>query len=209
MESSIRWVAEPPGTPPNPNRKPVERVDLGTLTRINNDHGISPDGKLLAISDASARVNNQRLSLVYVIPVAGGEAKRLTETGPSYFHGWSPDGKTLAFCGERDKNFDIYTVPVDGGPEKRLTTDPGKDDGPEFSPDGQFIYFNSDRTGVMQIWRMLPDGSNPEQITNDPDHEAWFPHIAPNGRLMVFLTYDKGAGDHPENKEVFTPVDGF
>ena len=195
-------MAEPPGTPPNPNRKPPEAIDLGTLTRINNDHGISPDGKFLAISDATQRINNQRPSLVYVIPVAGGEAKRLTDLGPSYFHGWSPDGKTLAFCGERDKNFDIYTVPVEGGPEKRLTTDAGKDDGPEFSPDGQFIYFNSDRTGVMQIWRMHPDGSNPEQITNDPDHEAWFPHIAPNGRLMVFLTYEKGAGDHPENKDV-------
>jgi TolB protein len=195
-------VAEPPGTPPNPNRKPPEAIDLGSLTRINNDHGISPDGKLLAISDATQRVNNQRPSLVYVIPVAGGEAKRLTDTGPSYFHGWSPDGKILAFCGLRDKNFDIYTVPVEGGPEKRLTNDAGKDDGPEFSPDGQFIYFNSDRTGVMQIWRMRPDGTSPEPITADPDHEAWFPHIAPNGRQLVFLSYDKGAGDHPENKDV-------
>lgn len=194
--------AEPPGTPPNPSRKPVEQVDLGTLTRINNDHGISPDGKLLAISDASERMNGQRSSLVYVIPIEGGQPKRLTDTGPSYFHGWSPDGKMLAFCGLRDKNFDIYTVPVDGGPEKRLTTDPGKDDGPEFSPDGQFIYFNSDRTGIMQIWRMRPDGSNPEQITTDANHESWFAHISPNGRLMVFLSYEKGAGDHPENKDV-------
>jgi TolB protein len=194
--------AEPPGTPPNPNRKPVEQVDLGALTRINNDHGISPDGKMLAISDASERVNGQRPSLVYVIPIEGGQPKRLTETGPSYFHGWSPDGKTLAFCGLRDKNFDIYTIPVDGGPEKRLTTDAGKDDGPEFSSDGQSIYFNSDRTGVMQIWRMHADGSNAEQITTDTDHESWFPHISPNGRLMVFLSYDKGAGDHPENKDV-------
>jgi hypothetical protein len=194
--------AEPPGTPTVPDRKPAEQIDLASLTRINNDHGISPDGKLLAVSDQSQRINNQRTSLIYVIPTNGGEPRRLTETGPSYFHGWSPDGKTLAFCGLRGNNFDIYTVPVEGGPEKRLTTDPGKDDGPEFSRDGQFIYFNSDRTGVMQIWRMRPDGSAAEQITNDPDHESWFPHMAPNGRQMVFLTYDKGAGDHPENKDV-------
>jgi hypothetical protein len=194
--------AEPPGTPPSPNRKAVEQVDLGTLTRINNDHGISPDGKWLAISDQSVRVGNQRPSLIYVVPVSGGEAKRLTETGPSYFHGWSPDGKTVVFCGLRDGNFDVYSVPVEGGAEKRLTTDKGKDDGPEFSPDGKYIYFNSDRTGVMQIWRMKPDGSEQEQVTNDADHEAWFPHIAPNGRQMVYLTYEKGAGDHPENKDV-------
>ena len=88
-----------------------------------------------------------------------------------------------------------------GGPETRLTTHAGKDDGPEYSPDGQHIYFNSDRTGTMQIWRMKSDGSEQEQLTSD-DQENWFPHISPNGLSLVFLTYAKGVGDHPENKDV-------
>jgi Tol biopolymer transport system component len=172
------------------------------LTRINNDHGVTRDGTMWAISDQSQTINGSRPSLIYAVPVGGGVPKRaMTESAPSYFHGWSPDGKTIAFCGQREKNFDIYTVPVDGGTETRLTTDAGKDDGPEYSPDGQYIYFNSDRGGVMQIWRMKPDGSGQEQVTND-DGENWFPHISPNGQLMVFLTYAKGAGDHPENKDV-------
>ena len=194
--------AEPPGTPPNPNRlKTPVPVDLGILTRINNDHGVTADGTMWAISDASQTVDGKRPSLIYKVPVAGGAATRLTDTGPSYFHGWSPDGKTLTYCAERNGNFDVYTIGVDGGPETRLTTAPGKDDGPEFSPDGAYIYFNSDRSGAMQIWRMKPDGSQQEQITTD-DAENWFPHISPNGQLMVFLTYDKGAGDHPANKDV-------
>lgn len=194
--------AEPPGTPPVHDRTPPEVVDLGMLTRINNDHGISPDGKFLAISDQSQRIGDQRPSLIYVVPVAGGTSRRVTETGPSYFHGWSPDSKTLTFCGLRDNNFDIYTVPAAGGPEKQLTTGPAKNDGPEYSPDGQSIYFNSNRTGIMQIWRMNPDGSSPSQLTTDTSYESWFPHISPDGRMMVFLTYEKGAGDHPENKDV-------
>ena len=198
--------AEPPGTPPNPGRLKIpEPVDLGILTRINNDHGITRDGKLWAISDQSQTVNGQRPSLVYVVPAGGGAARRLTEQGPSYFHGWSPDGKTLTYCAERNGNFDVYTIPVDGGDEKRLTTADGKDDGPEFSPDGQYIYFNSERTGEMQIWRMKVDGSGQEQITND-DVENWFPHVSPNGQSMVFLTYEKGVGDHPENKDVVLRV---
>ena len=56
---------------------------------------------------------------------------------PSYWHGWSPDGKTLVYCAERDGEFDIYTIPVDGGEETRLTTAKGLDDGPEYSPDGK------------------------------------------------------------------------
>jgi dipeptidyl aminopeptidase/acylaminoacyl peptidase len=194
--------AEPPGTAPNPNRlKAPEPVDLGILTRINNDHGVTADGKMWAISDQSQTVNGQRPSLIYAVPTGGG-AKRLTEKGPSYFHGWSPDGKTLAYCAQRNGNFDVYTISVDGGPETRLTTADGKDDGPEYSPDGQYIYFNSERTGTMQIWRMKADGSEQEAITKDETMERWFPHISPDGKSMVFLTYEKGAGDHPENKDI-------
>ncbi len=194
--------ADPPGTPPNPNRQKVPQpVDLGILTRINNDHGVTQDGTMWAISDQSQMVNGQRPSLIYTVPVAGGQVKRITERGPSYFHGWSPDGKTVTYCAERNGNFDVYTVSADGGEERRLTTAEGKDDGPEYSPDGRYIYFNSDRTGAMQIWRMKADGTGQEQVTKD-DLENWFPHVSPNGLLMVFLTYEKGVGDHPENKDV-------
>ena len=69
--------AEPPGTTPNPNRLKVpEAVDLGTLTRINNDHGVTPDGKLWAFTDQS---------LIYTMPVGGGAATRVTAKGPVVF----------------------------------------------------------------------------------------------------------------------------
>ncbi len=192
-----------PGASAVVDRKTPEPVDLGNLTNINNDHGTSPDGKLMAISDQSQPVDGGRPSRIYVVPLTGGAPRRITEQGPSYFHGWSPDGKTLAYCARRNKRFGIYRISLDGGAEERLTESAtGKDDGPEFSPDGEHIYFNSDRSGVMQIWRMKPDGSEPEQITKDADAECWFPHIAPNGLQMVFLAYEKGAGDHPANKDV-------
>ncbi len=194
--------AEPPGTKPNPNRLRVpEPLDLGTLTRINNDHGITADGRRWAISDSSQPLDGRRTSRIYVVPATGGAPRLVTDKGPSYFHGWSPDGTRLAYCAERNGNFDVYTVAADGGAETRLTTAEGKDDGPEYSPDGQYIYFNSARTGTMQVWRMKADGSAQEQLTSD-SAENWFPHIAPNGLLMVFLTYEQGVGDHPENKDV-------
>ena len=114
-------------------------------------------------SATSRRASGSRC--IYTLPIAGGTPKLVTPTGPSYWHGWSPDGKTLAYCAERDGEFDIYTIPVDGGAETRLTTAKGLDDGPEYSPDGKHIYFNSDRTGRMQIWRMQADGSEQEQVT--------------------------------------------
>ena len=173
-------------------------LDTGIATLCNNDHLISPDGTRLGISDNSQQ-NHQ--SLVYIVPIAGGTPRRITEGSPSYLHGWSPDGKTLAFVGERNGDFDIYTVPAAGGEEIRLTTAKGLDDGPEYTRDGKYIYFNSERTGHMQVWRMRADGSDQEQVTFGEEND-WFPHISPNGEWMVFLTYDKSVSGHPENKDV-------
>jgi hypothetical protein len=173
-------------------------VDTGSAVQCNNDHGISPDGKLLAVSDQSA---DDKKSRIYVLPITGGAPRLVTPNAPSYWHGWSPDGKTLAYCAERNGEFDIYTIPAEGGEEKRLTTAPGLDDGPDYSPDGKYIYFNSERTGSMQIWRMKADGSEQEQITTD-DYNNWFPHPSPDGRNIVFLSYAKDVKGHPENKDV-------
>ncbi len=177
--------------------KPVT-IDTGIATRCNNDHGISPDGTQLAISDNS---QGDHESQVYIVPIGGGTPRRITQKSPSYWHGWSPDGKTLAFVGQRNGDFDIYTIPAAGGEETRLTTAKGLDDGPEYSPDGKYIYFNSERTGHMQIWRMKPDGSAQEQVFSD-EFNNWFPHISPDGKWMVFLTYGADVTGHPENKDV-------
>ena len=174
-----------------------ELLDTGSQTHCNNDHGLSPDGKQLAISDQT----KDGKSRVYVLPVTGGKPRLITPLAPSYWHGWSPDGKTLAYCAERNGEFDIYTIPARGGKEKRLTTAPGLDDGPDYSPDGDHIYFNSERTGLMQIWRMKPDGSDQEQITTD-DYNNWFAHPSPNGRWLVFISYAKDVKGHPPGQDV-------
>lgn len=167
-------------------------------THCNNDHGISPDGRYLAISAQSAE---DKMSRVYVLPITGGAPRQVTPNAPSYWHGWSPDGKILAFTGERGGNFDIYTIPVDGGVETRLTTADRLDDGPEYSPDGNYIYFNSERSGSMQIWRMRSDGSTQEQVVSDESND-WFPHLSPDGQWLVFLAYQKDVTGHPTDKDV-------
>lgn len=176
-------------------------IDSGAQTRCNNDHGISPDGSMLAVSDSSANGK----SMVYTLPIGGGTPRQITTNAPSYWHGWSPDGKTLAFTGQRmvegRLDFDIYSIPVNGGEEKRLTTAPGLDDGPEYSPDGAWIYFNSERTGKMQIWRMHPDGSEQEHVITSETND-WFPHISPDGKWMVYLSYGPEVTGHPPDKDV-------
>jgi TolB protein len=174
-----------------------QMIDTGFATGCNNDHGLSPDGRLLAISDQSQGGG----SVIYILPVEGGTPRRITPLAPSYWHGWSPDGRTLAYCAERNGEFDVYTISVDGGEEKRLTTAAGLDDGPEYSPDGQYIYFNSERTGRMQIWRMKTDGAGQEQVTFD-EYNNWFAHPSPDGKWIAFLSYEPDVKGHPANKDV-------
>jgi TolB protein len=174
------------------------RLDTGAIDKCNNDHGLSFDGKWLALSSGGGKDGSR----IYVVPAAGGEPRLVTPTGPSYWHGWSPDGQTLTYCAKRNDNYDIYTIPAAGGAEQRLTMAEGLDDGSEYSADGSKIYFNSERTGVMQIWRMNPDGTAQEQVTTDPNFADWFAHPSPDGKWLVFLSFDKAVKGHPANQNV-------
>jgi hypothetical protein len=180
-------------------------INTGFATRNNNDHVLSFDGRMLAISHHA--VEDSGASIVYTVPTTGGTPRRVTAKGPSYLHGWSPDGRWLVYTGQRNGEFDVYKIPVAGGREIRLTSAPGLDDGPEYTPDGAYIYFNSVRSGRMQIWRMRPDGSGQEQITND-GFNNWFPHISPDGKWIAYIAFppDVAADDHPFYKHVMLRV---
>jgi dipeptidyl aminopeptidase/acylaminoacyl peptidase len=178
-----------------------KEINTSFATRNNNDHVLSFDGRMLGISHHAA--TDSGASIVYTVPAKGGTPKRITAKGPSYLHGWSPDGKFLVYTGQRDGEFDVYRIPSSGGREVRLTSAPGLDDGPEYTPDGAYIYFNSSRTGKMQIWRMRPDGSGQQQVTDD-EYNNWFPHISPDGKWIAYIAFppEVPADDHPFYKHV-------
>jgi len=186
----------------------LEKIDLKgknlgkifpeAVDRVNNDHGISFDGKMLIYS----KNNPGKGSQIFTIPLNGGTPQLIAPNEPSYWHGVSPDGKTLVYCAERDGAWDIYSVPINGGEEKRLTDAEGLDDGPEYSYDGKWIYFNSHRKGKMQAYRMKPDGSGTEQLTDD-SLDNWFPHPSPDNKSAVIISYlEDQKGTHPFGKDV-------
>ena len=176
----------------------VEQVDTGDCVQCNNDHVPSPDNKLLAVSCMPPELKDGVYeSHIYVLPMGKGTAKDLTGPGCSFLHGWSPDGKELAYCAfrqnpdEEKMRIEICTIPVDGGEETCLTDGKGYNDGPEYSPDGKHIWFNSTRSGLMQVWRMNRDGSGLTQMT-DSNANNWFGHVSPDGKHVIYLTFTKG-----------------
>lgn len=185
----------------------ISKLNTGFANQNNNDHVLSFDGKQMGISH---HVGEKRVSTLFTLPVSGSEKPvQITnpDAGHSYLHSWTVDGKKLIFTGQRNNQFDIWSIDLATRKETALTNSVTLDDGPECSPDGKWIYFNSVRTGTMKIWRMKTDGSNQEQVTFD-EYNDWFPHFSPDGKSIVYISFPKEIDptDHPFYKSVYIKI---
>jgi Tol biopolymer transport system component len=176
----------------------LQVIDTGAAVRCNNDHGITPDGGTIILSSHHEGAGSQ----VYLMPVEGGALRKVSPEAPSWWHGVSPDGRTLTYVAARggSRVIDVYTL-VPGEEELRLTQGEGHCDGPDYSADGALIYYNSDRGGHAQIWVMGADGSGQRQLFQD-EYVNWFPHPSPDGTHLVYLAYPPGTLGHPADLEV-------
>ena len=182
-----------------------EKIETGTIRDLNNDHVLSPDGGTIYLSNNDGHL--------YAVPVTGGEPRRVSNDHATphhyYLHGISPDGLTLAYVAVEGpagaKRINMFTIPAAGGPDTRLSDVDYPNDGPEYSPDGAWIYFNAERAatipGHAQCFRMRPDGAGIEQLTFD-ERVNWFPHVSPDGKAVVYISYPPGTTGHPANKDV-------
>ena len=170
----------------------LERIDTGPLAALNNDHGLSPDGRWLAISDG-------RPSRIWVLPSEGGTPRPVTENAPSYWHGWSPDGARLAYVADRGAGFQVHEIDVGGGEARALTEGFLHCDGPDYAPEGM-LWFNGETERGVDLWRMAPGGA-PERMTEGLSVD-WFPHPSPDGARVLYLAYPPGTAGHPRGRDV-------
>ena len=208
QDGSIYTIPLTGGTP--------TRINTGAAKRNNNDHVISFDGKWLAISSHRDGMTGGG-STVYYLPLTGGEPTIITDSTPSYLHGWSKDGKEVVYTAQRIVKSPIYNIYKksirEGGAEVQLTNlTKGLADGPEYSPDGKYIYYNSTESGTMQLWRMNTDGKEQKQLTFD-EYNNWFAHISPDNKWIAFISFPNTVEptDHPFYKRVMLrlmPVSG-
>jgi len=179
-------------------------LNTGPQDQNNNDHVLSWGGEQIAISNYDGE---DRRSTIYVLPVDGSDKpKRVSDPakGHSFLHSWSRDNKSIIFTGQRNDQWDIWSIDIDSGTETQITNLETLDDGAEATPDGEWIYFNSVRTGTMQIWRMHTNGNDAEQVTFD-EYNNWFPHISPDGKWIVYIAFPTtiDPSDHPFYKKVY------
>ena len=179
------------------------RVNTAPIEDLNNDHVLSPDGKWAYLS-----ANDGHL---YRVAATGGTPVKISnDQDPArnfhyYLHGISPDGSELAYVGLEQEDgrtvTRICTIPAAGGPDRALTDGACPVDGPEYAPDGA-IWFNSEaaatQPGHAQIFRLQ---GTLTQITHDA-RVNWFPHVAPDGGLVAYISFPPGTLGHPADKDV-------
>jgi Tol biopolymer transport system component len=145
----------------------------------------SPDRRWIAID---------LLGGVWILPMRGGDAKRLTpETLEARQPTWSPDSESIAFQGyDADGTWHIYVVPREGGDAKALTTGEFDDREPAWSHDGSRIAFSSDRYGgISTIWElMLANGAVRRVTARDSVMPTW----SPNDLEITFVARDSDGG---------------
>ncbi len=93
---------------------------------------------------------------LWLAPVAGGEARRLTtHPGLEVFAKFSPDGRFIAFTGQYDGDEQIYVVPSAGGAPRQLTFYPARGPlAPRWGYDNQVYGWTPDGAAILyRSWR--------------------------------------------------------
>ena len=107
----------------------------------------------------------------------------------------APKKQQIAFYSNRDGNFEIYVMDVDGNNPRRLTINPAIDAGPSWGPRGKKIAFHSNRGGNYDIFVMDANGNNQINLTNSPDAHDREPDWSPDGDSIAYQSKDTGHYD--------------
>jgi len=159
-------------------------------------------------SEGFSRFNDNRRLHIFVVDVAGGQVRQLTD-GNHYEHSieWSPNGEEIVFISNREPNedqffnYDMFTLKVADGSLRRLTSTESAEYRPRWSPDGKTIIYQATRRGLTNLettmedphlWLINADGSNRREISSMIDNRQGAPGWSADGRFVYFTAQDRG-----------------
>ncbi|GAB5487301.1 MAG: amidohydrolase family protein [Parasphingorhabdus sp.] len=159
-------------------------------TKMSRFAAVSPNGRQVVF---------ESLGKLYIKPMSGGSAKKLTNsnTGRELFPSWSRDGRSIVFVSWTDKGLgQIRTVGASGGSPRTVTNRPGHYARPQFSPDGKTIVFEMGGGGFLTsrnwsvdegVYRVSSSGGAPTLVSRNMAKPQFG---ATNDRIFMFGSKD-------------------
>jgi TolB protein len=131
---------------------------------------------------------------IFEINPDGTGLKRLTDTkGYDAECSYSPDGKHIVFCSQRDGNLELYIMDSDGANARKLTNAPKcYNGGPFFSPDGKKVVFRADRKEKdrLQLYTINNDGTGEAALTDNDKWVYWAPFWYHDAKHIIYTGAD-------------------
>jgi Tol biopolymer transport system component len=157
----------------------------------------SPNGQILAL----ARFRSLGVADIYLLPVAGGETRRLTfDDRDIRGLDWTPDGRSIVFSSSRGGGYSLWRIPISGGtPEPLATSGATVLLFPSIARQGnRMAYVQS--VADLDIWRAPgptagPGLKLPPTKVISSTHWDSNPQISPDGKRIVFASARSGAGE--------------
>jgi serine/threonine-protein kinase len=152
-------------------------VDVVPAAEESSDGAsISPDGKTLAFNSDRDDTGVFRL---YLMPIAGGDAKPITRPGESYDEPrWTRDGAALLTASGWDH---MVRLPIDGSPATEL----GRGNSPDDC--GDAIAFVETSWNGFALMLRLADGTRKQLVRAFADEVIEKPRCDPSGEHVVFV----------------------
>ena len=159
----------------NPTPSVLTPEKLWQLGRLG-EMAVSPDGKTVAYTVTKYNLaDNKGSDDIYLVPVAGGPAKRLTETPASENTlNWRPDGKLTFISGESGTD-QLYVMNADGSGKAKLSefADQGLSN-LKYAPKANFILYTQDVKSSPTTLDMFPDLPKADaKIIDDLNYRHW------------------------------------
>lgn len=164
-------------------------MDQGTMPNLTVEgaRNVAPvwtkDGS--RVTFASNR-DGGRQQLYWKPSDGSGTAERLLTSDYAAIPGsWFPDGRTLAFMGQREGNWDIGFLTI-GDSTPRWAVESEFDEMlPQVSPDGQWLAYASDRSGDTEIYVEAASGEGGRFPVST--NGGWAPRWSTDGGVLYFV----------------------